>query len=120
MSSIETKALDSPDEIRKFDLGKVEISKLGSYSIGRYEFEPGWRWSTCVKPIAGTASCQTPHVGYLLRGRLDGVMDDGTEFHVKAGDAYRIDPGHDGWVEGNETTVGVEFQSLADYAKPRQ
>jgi hypothetical protein len=92
---------------------------VGAHSIGRYSFEPGWKWSTCVKPIVGTQSCQTPHVGYMLSGRLGGVMDDGTEFQIRAGEAYSIDPGHDGWVEGDEPAVGVEFQSLKDYAKPR-
>jgi uncharacterized cupin superfamily protein len=119
MATAQNKALDTPDETRTFDRGKVQVSKLEGFSIGRYEFEPGWKWSTCVKPIVDTASCQTKHVGYLLRGRLDGRMDDGSTFSIKAGDAYCIDPGHDGWVEGDEPTIGVEFQSLAEYAKPR-
>jgi hypothetical protein len=118
MSSYEAKALDTPDETRTFELGNVQLANIGSHSIGRYELKPGWKWSTCVKPIVGTESCQAPHVGYMLRGRLGGIMDDGTEFHIKAGDAYRIDPGHDGWVEGNEPAVGVEYESLKNYAKP--
>jgi hypothetical protein len=45
-------------------------------------------------------------------------MSDGSEFHVQAGDAYTIEPGHDAWVEGSELFQGVEFESLADFARP--
>jgi uncharacterized cupin superfamily protein len=120
MPPLEAKPMDNPDETRNFEHGKLEVSSLGSHSIGRYEVEPGWKWSTCVKPLVGTESCQAAHVGYMLQGRLGVRMDDGTEIQIKAGDAYRIEPGHDGWVEGDENTIGVEFESLKDYAKPKE
>jgi hypothetical protein len=52
---------------------------IGGRTIGRGRFEPGWRWSENVKPIAGTDSCQAAHLGYMLSGRMRVVMDDGTE-----------------------------------------
>jgi hypothetical protein len=116
---VEIKTLDRADQTRTFDRGKVDVSTLGSHNIGRVNFEPGWSWSSCVKPIVGGDSCQTAHVGYLLQGRLGVRMNDGSEYQIKAGDAYSIEPGHDGWVEGTESVVGVEFESLRDYAKPR-
>jgi hypothetical protein len=82
-------------------------------------FEPGWKWSECVKPVAGTDSCQLRHIGVVSQGRLAVVHDDGTELEFGAGNAYTIEPGHDAWVVGDETFVGYEFESRsADaYAK---
>ena len=36
-------------------------------------------------------------------------MIDGTELTYKAGDAYSIEPGHDGWVVGDKPAVVYEF-----------
>ncbi len=61
--------LESPDETRTFDHGQVQVVKIGESTIGRYTFEPGWRWSESVKPIAKTDSCQAHHIGYILVGQ---------------------------------------------------
>jgi len=113
----EMKSLNQPEETRPFDHGKVELVRIAGHSVGRASLQPGWKWSEAVKPIAGTDSCQVAHVGYAMSGRLEGVMDDGTAFEVNAGDAYAIAPGHDAWVDGNETFTAVEFESLAEYAR---
>jgi len=106
------------DEVREVPKGKLEIANIGSTMVGRATFQPGWRWSESVKPIAGTDSCQVPHQGYVVSGRLGIKMDDGTEFEVGAGDAYDIPPGHDGWVIGDDNYVGVDFSAaMKDYAK---
>jgi hypothetical protein len=106
------------DEVREFPKGKLEFASVGDVMIGRATFEPGWRWSESVKPIAGTDSCQVPHKGYAVSGRLGIKMDDGTEFEIGPGDAYNIPPGHDGWVIGNEKYVGVDVSpAMTDYAK---
>ena len=70
VSGMEGKSLDSPDERRSFDNGKMDVVELGNVTVGRAVFEPGWRWSEHVKPIAGTDSCQVPHVGYIISGRF--------------------------------------------------
>ncbi len=49
MASLRKKNLDSPDEVRSFDNGKVEIANLGEVVIGRATLEPGWSWEKCVK-----------------------------------------------------------------------
>jgi hypothetical protein len=82
---------------------------LGEFTISRFTFEPGWRWSTSVKPIAKTESCQVHHVGYLLSGRLHVATEDGGETEILAGDAYEIRPGHDGWVVGDQVVTSIEF-----------
>jgi mannose-6-phosphate isomerase-like protein (cupin superfamily) len=113
----QAKSFDQPEETRSFENGGVNLVKIAGNKVGRATLEPGWRWSEAVKPIVDTDTCQVAHVGYAISGRLHVVMDDGTEFDIKAGDAYEIAPGHDAWVEGDETFRGVEFESLAEYAK---
>jgi hypothetical protein len=107
-STFEMKNLDSPDEVRKFDKGKVELVTVAGAMIGRATFEPGWKWSNCVGPIAGTERCQVAHFGHQLSGSLVTKMDDGTEKTSKAGDVVNIPPGHDAWVSGDETVVVID------------
>lgn len=117
MSSIDSKSFDQPDETRTPDKTRVDIVHVGGTEVGRFTFQPGWRWSECIKPVVGTDSCQNDHVGYVQSGRLVVRHDDGTELTVSPGDAYRIAPGHDAWVEGDETVVVFEFKSAESYAK---
>jgi hypothetical protein len=119
MAGVEKKSFDSPDETRTPDKTKVDVLNLGSTTVGRSTFQPGWKWSESIKPVAGTDSCQARHVGAAISGRLHIVHEDGTEAEVGAGDAYVIEPGHDGWVVGDEPFVAYEFESktAAGFAK---
>ena len=117
MTSLRKKSLDSPDEVRSFDNGKVEIANLGEVVIGRATLEPGWSWEKCVKPIVKTDSCQAPHTQYVVSGRVKVVMDDGTEEEYGPGDAAVIPPGHNAWVVGNEPVVAIDFTGLKEYAR---
>ena len=114
---MEAKSLNAPEEVRKFDKGKVELVNIGGATIGRAVFEPGWKWSTSVKPVVNTKSCEAPHFQYHVSGTLRVVMDDGTEKELKAGDVSLLPSGHDAWVVGNEPAVVVDFQGMVDYAK---
>jgi hypothetical protein len=118
MADIEIKSFDSPDETRPFEgKGQAEVVNVGGRSIGRGTFEPGWRWSENLKPIAGTDSCQVSHLGYVLSGRMRVFMDDGAEGEVGPGDVVAIPPGHDAEVVGDEACVMVDFGEFGDYAK---
>jgi len=118
MAGIEVKHFNSPDETRPFaDKGQAKVVNLGEGSALRGTFEPGWRWSEHMKPLAGTDSCQSPHLLYCLSGRMKVVMDDGTEAEVGPGAAARIEPGHDAWVVGDEPCEVVDFGASASYAK---
>ena len=117
MATMESKSFDQPDETRTPDKTRVDVVRLGDSEVGRFTFQPGWRWSECVKPVAKTESCQVDHLGYVASGSLTVQHEDGTTATVSAGDAYRIPPGHDAWVEGDEEFVGVEFKGAATYAK---
>ena len=117
MATLGSKSFKNADEVRTFAKGKVEVVKLGEATIGRATFEPGWRWSTCVKPLANTNSCEVAHFGYQVSGTMRIRMDDGTELECKAGDVALVPPGHDAWVVGNEPVVIVDFQGMPNYAK---
>ncbi|MBM2831513.1 MAG: hypothetical protein HW414_565 [Dehalococcoidia bacterium] len=117
MAKMESKNFSAPDEVRQFEKGKVELVKVGGATVGRGVFQPGWRWSKHVKPIAKTTSCEAPHFQYQISGTMHVVMDDGAEKDLKAGDVSLIPPGHYAWVVGNEPVIVVDFQGMADYAK---
>ena len=117
MPKMEGKSLNRPDEVRKFDKGKVEIINVGERTVGRATFQPGWRWSKSVKPLVNTESCEAPHFQYHLSGTLRVKMDDGAERDFKAGDVSLLESGHDAWVIGDEPVVVVDFQGMLDYAK---
>jgi mannose-6-phosphate isomerase-like protein (cupin superfamily) len=117
MAGLEKKSLDSPDENRPIEDGTVEIVNLSAGGVMRQTFEPGWKWSKSVKPVAGTDSCQTHHFGYCISGHLHVVMDDGEEIDVGPGDAIEVQPGHDAWVVGDEPYVGIDITGVETYAK---
>lgn len=114
----EVKNAGTPDETRPFaDKGKAEVVNIGGREVIRGTFEPGWRWSDHVKPIAKTESCQAAHYGYCVQGTMRVRMDGGEEMTVSAGDFATIPPGHDAWIEGDEACVFIDFGEIGDYAK---
>jgi PAS domain S-box-containing protein len=117
VTKLEVKSHDSPDEVRSLNKSRIEVVRLEGFTLGRFNFEPGWRWSECIKPVVNTDLCQVSHVGYAVSGRTTVRMEDGTEKTIVAGESYAIPPGHDGWVEGNECFVGIEVMSADQYAK---
>ena len=76
----EHKSFTSPEEVRNYPNGKAEILTIGGAEVGRLVFNPGWRWSNDVKPLAKTSSCEAPHFQYHVSGKLGIRMDNGTEF----------------------------------------
>lgn len=115
---IEVKSFDSPDETRPFEgKGKADVVTVAGKEVGRGTFEPGWKWSENVKPIAGTDSCEVEHLGYVISGRMRIVMDDGSEAQCGPGDVVAISPGHDAEIVGNEPCVLVDFGKVSEYAK---
>ena len=118
VTKLQAKSHNSPDEVRAPNKTRVEVVHLEGFTIGRLNFEPGWRWSECVKPVVKTDQCQVSHVGYAVSGQITVRMKDGTEKTIVAGESYTIPPGHDAWVEGNQPFVGIEVMSADVYAKP--
>ena len=121
MAGIVRKTFDSPEETRPFSEGTGRLDLLTTESgppVGRAVFEPGWHWSKHVKPITGTDSCQSHHLGYVLSGRMKVVMNDGETDEIRPGDFIDIQPGHDAWVVGDEPCVALDWAGFVDYAKP--
>ena len=119
MASIEVKRFDAPDETRTFaGRGQADVVQLAGRTIARGVFEPGWRWSENIRPIAGTDSCETSHLGFCVSGRMRVRMDDGGEGEMGPGDVVAIPPGHDAEVVGDEPCVFLDFGEVAEYAKP--
>jgi hypothetical protein len=119
MAGVEKRGFDSPDETRTPDKTRVDVVRMAGATATRFSFEPGWRWSECVKPVAGTDSCQARHLGVVQSGRIGVRHEDGSELELGPGDAYVIEPGHDAWVIGNDRFVAFEFEPRAaeDYAR---
>jgi hypothetical protein len=119
MAGVEQGSFDSPDETRTPDKTKIEVVNLGTTTAARITFQPGWKWSECIKPVVGTDSCQARHVGTVVSGRLHVAHEDGSEVEAGPGAAYVIEPGHDAWVVGDDAFVAYEFESktAAGYAK---
>lgn len=111
MAGISRKSFANPDETRTPDKTRLDVVSLGRTKVARMTLEPGWRWSKCIKPVAGTEMCQARHVGTIVSGGLHVQHSDGGELDLAAGDAYVIEPGHDAWVTSDETVVGYEFEA---------
>jgi mannose-6-phosphate isomerase-like protein (cupin superfamily) len=111
------KNTSQPDESRKFNKGRIDLTNLGSTTIGKATFEPGWKWSTSVKPIVKTESCQIMHTMYIISGKMHVKMDDGSEQEYGPGDTGIVPPGHDAWVVGNENCVAIDVTGGINYAK---
>jgi hypothetical protein len=117
MQQTQHKTFEKPDEVRQFPNGHADILSIGESEVGRLVFEPGWRWSNDVQPIAGTPSCEAPHFQYHVSGRLAIRMDDGTEMIAEPGDVTSLPSGHDAWVVGDEPVVAIDWYGASNYAK---
>jgi len=117
MSKMQSKRMSKPDEKRAFEKGQLDLVTLGDVTFGRGTFQPGWKWSTSVKPLVKTKSCGSSHLTYHISGRLCVRMDDGTEQEFGPGEVSLIPPGHDAWVVGNEPCVSIDFAAGKTYAK---
>ena len=120
MAGVQALDFDSPDETRTPAKTRVDVVRTGGgATAARLVLEPGWKWSECVKPVAGTDTCQAHHVGFIQSGTMHVAHDDGTEQEIRAGHAYVIEPGHDAWVVGEQACEAVDFGAMAAYAKPQ-
>jgi class 3 adenylate cyclase len=115
---MQRKSLDMPDETRTIPHGRTDIWNLGDFVVGRITFEPGWRWSTDVKPIAGTEWCEYHHMGLMLEGVLHYITPEGLEMEVGPGMLYEILPSHDAWVVGDQQVVQFDFAGMRTFALP--
>ena len=111
MPRLQVKAFAHPDERRTFPKGHAEVVSLDEATVGRSEWEPGWRWTAHLGPIAGTETCQVHHLGFSMSGQLHVETDAGDSIDIPPDSIYEIPPGHDAWVVGDQPWVTVEWTS---------
>jgi len=90
---------------------EVDIVRAGNGRVKRLVYPAGFRWSTHMKPLVGTALCMHAHVGFLARGHVRGEYADGCKFDHVAPQVVVLEPGHDAWVVGDEPAVLLQFDS---------
>jgi hypothetical protein len=93
---------------------RLEVVPAGAARVKRMIYPAGFRWSTAMKPVVGTDRCMHAHVGFLARGEIHIEYADGCVVEYKAPQVVAIDPGHDGWVVGNEPVILIEFDFEGD------
>ena len=118
MDEVILKRFEEPEEIREFERGKFEIVRLGGLTIGRATYQPGWKWSEHVRPLAGTPFCEVEHVGLVVSGHAVAAIKDGPIIVLTPGTLFYIPPiPHDSWVVGGEPYVSLHFLSTDHYMK---
>jgi quercetin dioxygenase-like cupin family protein len=109
---------ETPDETRLMEKGKFEVVEIGGLTIGRATYEPGWRWSEHVGPMAGSKLCTVEHVGLVISGTATAALEDGRVFEFRTGDLFYVPQvPHDSWVVGNEQYVSLHFLGANKYAQ---
>ena len=118
MNDVIMKRFEEPDEVREFEKGRFEIVRVGGMTIGRATYEPGWKWSEHVRPVAGTDFCEVEHVGLVLEGRAVAAMVGGRVVELTPGTLFYVpaEP-HDSWVVGDERYVSLHFLGADAYTK---
>lgn len=113
------KSLRNPEETIAFPGVREDVVEVGGLAVARVISEPGWRWSTHVRPEVGGEWCQARHIGVVVSGRLGVILSDGTEFELGPDDVYEIPPGHDGYTIGDEPAVLIEWAGVRAFAGSR-
>ena len=93
------------------EVGGVQLDAVaaGNCRVKRVVYPSGFRWSKNMKPLVGTERCMHAHVGFLARGQIHMEFADGCVLEFRAPQVIAIEPGHDGWVVGDEPAVVIEF-----------
>jgi len=60
MAGPEVKNISKTAEVRKFNLGKIELVSIGGGTVARFELQKGWKWSNDVKPVVKTSGVRLP------------------------------------------------------------
>lgn len=109
MAVLRTRSFDAGGTIRTFRNGYTSVVQIGETAVGYGVYEPGFRWSVDLAPLAGSPTCPLHHIGYAISGMLHVTTDAGQELDIVQGCVYEIPPGHDGWVVGDEPFVTIDW-----------
>lgn len=106
---IQSKNFANPDDTHSFEKLVQHVVEIGDLTVGHIVTEPGWRWSTHVRPRVGGDWCQARHVGVVLSGRLGLLFPDGSTAEIGPNEVFEVPPGHDGYTIGDEPCVQIEW-----------
>jgi hypothetical protein len=95
------------------EVGGLTVDEVpaGVGRVKRVVYPRGWRWSEHMPAITGTSSCRHAHVGFIAQGTMVVRFDDGCEVTYAAPAAVVLEPGHDGWVVGDEDVVLIQVDA---------
>lgn len=119
MGKIEVHNLADPDQVIAFDHGRSSVVRLAGTVVSEERHDPGWNWEKHIRPVVGGESCQFHHRGFIQSGHLVIVSDEGDEVRLRPGDVVDCQPGHVGWVEGDEPVVMIDWSGAIEWASPR-
>jgi class 3 adenylate cyclase len=116
LPNLQRRDVSAPDETREVPGDTLQLYQLGDGAVGWSRFEPGWRWSESIKPMAGTELCEFHHIGYTVSGRVRVQTRDGAELELLPHHFYEIPPYHDAWVVGDEPWVSIDWGPASSFA----
>jgi hypothetical protein len=102
------------DEHKTIGGVQVDVSRAGKFRVKRMIYPPGFDWAKDLKPVMGTNLCMHSHVGFIARGQINVKFADGCVVEYKAPQFVSVEPGHEGWVVGDEPAVLIEFDCEGD------
>jgi class 3 adenylate cyclase len=111
IARLQARSFATAADVREFPNGRTSVLHLDEAVVGFGVYEPGFRWSTDLAPLAGTPTCQVHHVGYAIAGTMRFLTDDGQELEVREHSVFEVPPGHDAWVVGDEPVVLIDWSS---------
>jgi hypothetical protein len=77
-------------------------------------YPPGFHWAKDLSALMGSKYCMHAHVGFMARGQINVRFADGCVVEYKAPKFVQVEPGHEGWVVGDEPAVLIEFDFEGD------
>jgi class 3 adenylate cyclase len=113
------KSLANPDEVIRFPGITEALVEIAGMTVARTVQDPGWRWSTDMRPLVGGEWCEARHVGVMLSGRAGYLLRDGRTLEFGPDDVYDVPPGHDGYTIGDEPAVMIEWSGMRAFAGPQ-
>lgn len=102
------------DEHREIGGVQVDLARTGNVRVKRMIYPPGFNWTTHLSHAVGSEFCMHSHVGFMAGGQINVRFEDGCIEEYKAPQFVAVEPGHQGWVVGDEPAVLIEFDFGSD------
>jgi len=97
------------DEHKNVGGVQIDVARTGNVRVKRMIYQPGFNWSANLRNVVGTELCMHAHVGFMAQGQINVRFADGCVVEYKAPQFVSVEPGHEGWVVGDEPAVLIEF-----------